>query len=108
MSRSKSKERKGRKYASTKKWVEKQSSGFTSTYLRLPKGTSLYQPKAGSALLDILPYEVAKGSEVAGGNPHAEKGLLYWERTFHVHRNIGPNSEAFVCLAKTLKKKCPV
>lgn len=109
MSRSNSKERKGRKYASTKRWVEQQSTGFTANYLKLPKGASLYQPKAGSVLLDILPYEVKKARDDKGGNPNVdEAGLLYWERTFYVHRNVGPNQEAFICLAKTLKKKCPI
>lgn len=102
MSRSKSKERQGRKYASVKKWVEKQSTGFTSSYLKLPKGVSLFQPKEGVKYIDILPYQTGEG------NPMAEPGSLYWERTFWVHRNIGPNQETFVCPAKVLKKRCPI
>ncbi len=109
MSRSASKERKGgRKYASSKTWKDKQSAGFTSTYLRLPKGATLYQPKAGAAYLDFLPYEVKKGRDEPGGNPHANSGFLYWERTYWIHRNVGPNQEAYVCLAKTMKKPCPI
>jgi hypothetical protein len=33
---------------------------------------------------------------------------LHWERTFYVHRGIGPNTESFLCPAKNFKEPCPV
>lgn len=108
MPRSESKERKQRKYASIKTWMDKSTSGFKSSYLKLPKGAAFMEVKAGSSLIDVLPYEVKTGTETPGGNPHAKKGFLYWERTFWTHRGIGPNSEMVICLARTFKKPCPV
>lgn len=90
------------RYASVKKWVEKQGSGSAASYLKVPKGMSIFQPKVGIMLVDILPYEVGKG------NPMAEEGSLYWERTFFVHRGIGPNQEMVICPARTLNQPCPI
>lgn len=108
MSRSNKKERSKRKYAPIKTWMEKQTSGFKASYLKLPKGASLFEVKVGTALIDVVPYEVKKGKDVKGGNPHSEADLLYWERTFWTHRNVGPNQEAVICPARTFKKPCPI
>ena len=98
------KKKSGSKYdlASSKKWMEKQSSGFTASFLKLPQGVSLYPLKPGKASLDVIPFVAGKN------NPMADAGKLWWERTFHVHRNVGPNQSTFVCPARTLNKPCPV
>lgn len=90
------------KLASTKKWLDKESAGFTSSFLKIPPGMSVYKPKVGKAVLDIVPYVVG------GLNPNADEGLLYWELTFWVHKGIGPNQSTFVCPARTLEEPCPV
>ena len=91
-----------RRYQSAKEAAEKQDSGSFFPYLKLPAGAQLFKLKEGHMLIDILPYEVGKG------NPFAEKGMLYWERTFWTHRNVGANSESYLCSRKTFNKPCPV
>jgi len=99
MSRRQSEER---KYTSARERAEKQSSGFTSACLKIPDGVTLFKPKTGTMLIDILPY-------VAGeGNPWAEPGNLHWERTYYVHRGIGANSDSVLCPRMTSKEPCPI
>jgi hypothetical protein len=91
-----------RRYTSARERAEKQSTGFTSPYLRLPDGVQLFKPKTGVMLLDILPF-------VAGdGNPWAEAGNLHWERTYNIHRGIGANNDSFLCPRMTSKSPCPI
>jgi len=74
----------------------------------MPEGWSFFQAKAGKYRLDFMSYEVKKGKGDLGGNPFAEKGELYYERTFWIHRDIGPNKEWHLCAAKTLNQPCPI
>ncbi len=97
--RSKSKER---KYTSARERAEKQNTGFAASYLKLPEGLQLFQPKAGTMLIDILPFEAAEG------NPWADAGNLHWERTYYAHRGIGPNGDTFICPRMTAKERCPI
>src|SRR3954462_1751480 len=90
------------KLASTKRWLDKEAAGFTQSFLKTPPGMTIYKPKVGKAVLDIIPYTVGKL------NPNADEGLLYWELTFHVHKSIGPNQSTFICPARTLNEPCPV
>jgi len=99
MSRKKSKER---TYTSARERAEKQSSGYTQTYLKVPDGIQLFKPKSGTMMLDILPYEAGED------NPWAEPGNMHWERTYWAHRGIGANSDTYVCPRMTRKQKCPI
>jgi hypothetical protein len=60
--------------------------------------------KAGTYRLDIIPYEVQED----GVNPHADKGNLYFERTYWTHRGVGAEQNSYVCLRKTAKLPCPI
>lgn len=80
----------------------KHRSGGDWTTITIPEGVTVFQPKEGSYKLDIVPYKVGKG------NPYAEPGLWYYERTFFTHRGVGPNNESYVCTAKTTGGRCPV
>lgn len=90
------------KLASSKRWMEAESSGVLSNCLKIPQGVSLYKLKPGKALLDVIPFVTGKN------NPMADEGMLWWERTFHVHRNVGPNQSTYVCPALTANKPCPI
>jgi hypothetical protein len=82
--------------------AERQKSGV-KPYLDLPSNTKIFLfDKEGTKKIDIIEYRAGKG------NPNAKKGDLYFERTFFVHRNIGPDNDSHICLAKTFKKACPV
>ena len=78
-------------------------SGGDWSALDIPSDLKMWQPKEGTYTIDIVPYEAKPGR-----NPYAKKGGLYYERTYFVHKSVGPNNERAVCLAKTLKKPCPI
>lgn len=81
--------------------MHKSETGGTS--VKVPEGYEFFSNKEGAPIkIDILPYVVGDG------NPWAEKGDLYYERTYYVHKNVGPNSKTYVCPAKTAGKRCPI
>jgi len=82
--------------------VAKHESSGSIPFLNMPEGASLFAPKPGRMMLDILEYEVGEG------NPIADPGTYYYERTFFTHRGIGPNNDSFICPAKTSGKRCPI
>lgn len=90
-------------YGSAKKRAESHDSGYGSRCISLPDGFSFFSlKKPGTYTIDILPYRVGKG------NPIAEEGTLFYERTYYVHRNVGPNQETVICPARTWNKRCPI
>lgn len=83
--------------------AETHVSGFDRTAIRVPEGVSLFAVKeAGVKKIDILGYTVGKG------NPYADEGSFYPERTYFVHRGIGVNEDSYTCPAKTAGKRCPI
>jgi hypothetical protein len=95
---------KARRKAEEKEQSHKSGGG----YLRLPDGTEYYEAvkseKGSRALIDVVVYEVTEGH-----NPAALPGELWYERTFHVHSNIGTEKgRKYICPAKTFKRRCPV
>ena len=85
---------------SARRWREEVRGG--SNYLRLPEGLKMFSGKPGTYRLDFMSFVAGKG------NPRAESGELYFERTFFVHQGIGPNQDWHLCPARTFKKPCPV
>lgn len=91
------------KYASAKDRAEKRESGFESTSIKIPDGMTFFSfKKSGIYRIDVFPYLVGKG------NPFADEGMYHYERTYFCHRNIGTGQNAYVCLAKTFNKRCPI
>lgn len=78
------------------------------TTIEVPEGISVFIPKAETYRFDIVPYLVKTGKETPGGNPYARKDTWYWERTYYVHRRVGPNGESWTCPSKTAGKRCPI
>ncbi len=75
---------------------------YTSTSLKMPKDAKIFQIKSDKPLrLDILPFEVGRG------NPFADPGSFHFERTFWVHRGIGPDNRSYVCPRETSRGKLP-
>jgi hypothetical protein len=96
-------DKKKRNYASAKERIERHDSGYSPTAVKLPEGFErLVFDKKGTYRFDVIPYVVGKG------NPYADEGAWWCERTYFVHRNIGPENKSYCCLAKTFKKKCPI
>ena len=102
------KDKKKQRTVSARKRVEVHQSGFERTSINFPQGTELFKADKKPHRINIIPYEVVKGSDEPGGNPYAEKGDLYFERTYFTHRGIGPEQNTYVCPRKTAGKKCPI
>ena len=98
------KSKRERRVVSARRRVEEHGTGsFERTTFTVPDGVSMFSiKKPGIYRVDILPYEVGKG------NPWADEGDLHFERTYWNHRDVGPNGDSYVCLAKTFDKKCPI
>lgn len=79
-------------------------SGFDSTHIRVPKGVGVIFSfkEEGVRRFDVLPYKVGRG------NRWADPGTYHYERTYYVHKNIGPEEKTYCCLKKTFGKQCPV
>jgi len=104
MSRTQEREERRLKYTSGRDRAKKkeQGMGFSATYLKLPQGATLFRPKVGIYLLDVLPYRVGKH------NPFAQEGSLHYERTYHLHGRVGADQNAYLCPRMTRKKPCPI
>lgn len=76
-------------------------SGFARTFT-IPEGFELFKESKGRLEFDIIPYIAGKG------NPQADEGMEYFERTFYIHRDIGPAKDSYICPAKTAGKPCPI
>ena len=89
--------------SAAKKRAETHKTGFDNTAFEIPDDVKLFALKSDKAVrLDIIPYEVGEG------NPWADKGQLYYERTYWVHRGIGVDQTSYVCPAKTCGDPCPI
>lgn len=73
-----------------------------SRYLRIPPGMKSFRVKDRTYRFDLVPYKVGKG------NPCADEGFWYYERTFFTHKNVGPDNDSVICPASTFKKPCPI
>lgn len=90
------------RYSSGREIASKRVEGGGLSQFELPKGVGIFRPKAGTTYkLDIMPYETST-------NPKVEKGTFHYERTYYVHKNIGPNQESVLCPAKNDKEACPI
>lgn len=94
--------KKERKRVSGRKRAEERR-GFDRTTIHVEEGMNLIKmDKAGTRRFDIIPFEAGEG------NKWADPGDMYYERTFWIHRGIGPNNDSYVCPNKTAGKPCPI
>ena len=73
-----------------------------STMFKIPDGMNLFIPKDKTYRFDFVLYEVGEG------NPCADPGEWYYERTFYAHPRIGVDERWVVCPAQTAGKPCPI
>lgn len=86
-----------------KRRAETHKTGFENTSFEVPEDKSKFVLKNDKAVrLDIIPFEAGEG------NPFADKGELYYERTYFIHRGIGVDQTYYVCLNKTCGDPCPI
>jgi len=87
--------------------AKKASTRGNYGYLKLPKGISIFKEDPKKRLMmDIIPYIVSVNNHPDKENG-AEKGEQWYYRPFKIHRNIGADNEAVVCLT-SIGKKCPI
>jgi len=98
-----------RQRVSGRRRAEEHKSGFDRTAFKVPDGMSTISIKqAGVRRFDFLCYVVGDENSSGGRNPNADPGSLFYERTFFIHRGIGPNEDSYVCPAKTKNLPCPI
>jgi hypothetical protein len=91
------------RYTDAKEVADKQGQGYEIASISLPKGVQTFTFREEKVYkLNVIPF-VTKA-----GNPMAEEDMVHYERTYWVHRNVGPEGKSFACLQKTFKKPCPV
>jgi hypothetical protein len=104
MSIQKEKARKQARYASAKEASAKQKESYIIPWLNIPSGLDMFKFK------DEKKYRINVISFVTGvGNPMADEGVIYYERTCYVHQGLGlVGRDSHCCLFKMWGKKCPV
>lgn len=86
------------------------TAGSSYGYLLLPKGVSVFKETPGKrAYIDIMPYEVTdpKHPDRNEELEIATVGEQWYKRPFMIHRNVGVDNDAVVCL-RSFGKKCPI
>jgi len=102
------KEKGSRRKINREKVEQKSRSGNETSifdYYNVPEGFEKFKVEGeGKMRLDIMPYELSKD-----GNPYADKGDIWYERTYYVHKVARENgTDTVVCPAKTANKDCPI
>jgi len=95
-------ERRERRESLARRRAETHASGFETSTIRVPEGLKFFNPKVGVYEIDIVPYKVGKG------NPMAPEGALYYERTYWIYKDIGPEGKWYVAIGKTFGKRDPI
>ena len=91
-----------RRQSAARKRAETHSTGFETTSIKMPEGLSFLETEKGIKTVDIIPFKAGKG------NPFAEQGELYFERTFWTWRRIGAEEKTYCGLHKTFGSKDPI
>lgn len=65
-------------------------------------GMKFWKPQTGEHCIDILPYLAGKY------NPRRPAGKAAYFVDVFVHRNVGPNDDQYICLAKSFNEHCPI
>lgn len=98
------KEKKKRRYGDAVANAEMQSSGASYGYLKLPKGTRIFNPEIETvAVIDIIPYEVTDKNHM----DKIDVDTIWYKKPFKIHRDIGVENETVVC-PTTFGKPCPI
>ena len=92
-------ERKKRR-STARERAESHKSGFATSTVIVPDGLSFFNPEEGMVTLDIVPFITGKGNFAI-----QEEGVLHYEKTFWIYRNIGPDESQQICTSKTYKER---
>lgn len=103
-------QKKAAKLNAAQRRAQKHQSSTGSGALDLPDGVSFFKlEKEGTKVIEILPYKCGKRTAAFDDSiTFADPGEEYFERTFFVHRSVGPAQQTYVCPARTFGKRCPI
>ena len=88
--------------ATKKSYESKDSFGEQADYFKKGVKIKKFFPKAGEHLIDIIPF-------IAGKNhPTISEGKPAYVLDIWVHKNVGSDGGAYVCLQKNYKQRCPI
>ncbi len=85
-----------------KQKAEKNMNRGGNRAVNFPEGAEVIKPKKGPYRWDIIPYVVKVDT-----HPEVEKGDYWYQRTFFIHFNVGPENKVVIC-PRTIKKPCPI
>jgi len=97
----KSRERREKRTGARRR-AEQHATGFENTVLTVPEGIGFWSPKVGTYKIDIVPFKAGQG------NPWAEPGDDYYERTYYSYRRIGAEEKNYVAPGKTFGHPDPI
>ena len=82
--------------------AQKQKKDASLSYLMMPKDVEILIAEVGRISMDILPYIVQTDKHPDRDDEYkvALKGDLWYRRPFKLHRDIGPDGDAIICLEK--------
>jgi len=86
-----------------RKRARERTGSFGLSTVALPDGVEVYKPKKGKNIFDVVPYEVT-----LKGHPDAKVGELWYDRSFYIHKGVGPEDAWIVCPLKTWGDDCPI
>lgn len=90
-------------YTSARETIAAQDTGYKTHSVVLPSGLNQFKvDKQGMRRFDILPYRLKVATSFA------PVGMLHFERTYFVHRNVGLNRESWNCPYAMFGKRCPI
>lgn len=78
------------------------SQGRGSNILREDSGVTLWRPKDGSHIVDVIPYMAGKN------DPLVKKGDPTYTFEYWAHTRVGPNEAMLLCPAEMYNKPCPI
>lgn len=88
-------EKRNTRKSAARRRAEQHQSGYSTTCFSMPEGIGFFEAREGTVELDVIPYIAGKG------NPYADEGDLYFERTFWKYRGIGPAEKDYIAPSKT-------
>jgi hypothetical protein len=90
--------------------TQQRSKASNYGHLLLPRGVNVFEEDPGGRIaLDILPYFVTDAHHPDRDEEFetAVEGSLWYRRPYKLHRSIGADNKAVVCLS-SVGRKCPI
>jgi len=81
---------------------QERSQGKSKNILKENPDVSMWRPKDGSHIVDVVPYLAGKS------DPFVKKGDPTYTFEYWAHTRVGPNEGMYLCPAEMYNKPCPI